>query len=245
MSDDSELDSGWPPSVIAAAVVVGIVVLLGAVVMTSRGAGGGGGTTGTTTTRPAAGTSTTVPAAKPSKDRGCSGLPVSTKATPKAPETTWTLSGGVAQPVGASFGPTATEGSIHRCFARSPEGAVAAAWTTVSSYLTAVDGPAVVKSMTVGAQGQAKLIAALTETGPVKGNLCQLAGYRILAFTLDQAVIQTASTCPNGAGLVATDMTVEWHEGDWKVRLRPDGAQGTTGAIADLSGFTLWQGVGS
>ncbi len=138
------------------------------------------------------------------------------------------------------------DGDVARCYSHTPAGALIASVQISSRYLLGVDGVTVVREQAVPGTGQRALIAALEERGPVEvqsGDVCQVAGYRFVAYTPDRAVIARASRCP-GDVLQLSDVAVEGRGGDWRIVLDDKGSESATvSTLADLSGLTAWSGV--
>jgi hypothetical protein len=164
----------------------------------------------------------------------------------KGPEVEWSVYQGLVVPSSDVHGPMVVEGSVARCYSHTPSGALIASVQIGSRYLLAPDGVAVVREQTVPGKGQRALIDALEERGPVEvqsGDVCQVAGFRFVAYTPDRAVIARASRCP-GDVLQLTEVAVEWRDGDWRVVLDENGSESAiTSTLTDLTGMTAWSGV--
>jgi hypothetical protein len=158
----------------------------------------------------------------------------------------WTIYRGIVVPSSDDHGPTVFEGGVARCYSHTPTGALIASVQIGARAIVAPDGVTVVREQTVPGTGQAALIAALEDRGPVEvtsGEICQVAAYRFVTYSPEQAVIARASRCPSG-NLQLTQVTVEWRDGDWRLVLLDDGSESAmTSTLSDLSGMTAWSGV--
>jgi hypothetical protein len=178
---------------------------------------------------------------------GCPAMPSGDEIPVAGPPVTWEVFNGAVLPVSQEHGPRVVDGAIARCYSRTPTGALLAA--TQIEYRLLVDpegGIGVVREQTVPGPGRDALVAALRERGrpgpAAPGELCQVAGYRFVAYTPSEAVIAVASAC--GAKFQLTESRVQWYDGDWRQVLQPDGGSSPTAALLpDLSGMTMWSGV--
>ena len=248
--DTEAEDEGWGgPSAIVAGVLLATIALIAVWVVWPGGDGDGdGGQAGTTTT------STSEPASRASEggsdgvdEHGCpDDLPTGERVPPAGPRVEWTLFRGLAVPGSEEHGPAVIEGDVARCYSHTPTGALIAAVQIGSRYVVATDGVDVARRQTVPGKGQDALVAALQERGPVQvqsGDVCQMAGFRFVDFTPEEAVIARASRCPDGV-LQLTEVKVRWSDGDWKLVLLDDGSESATAStLNDLSGMTAWSGV--
>ncbi len=73
------------------------------------------------------------------------------------------------------------------------------------------------------------------------GTYGQIAGFRIVTFTPQVAVVQLVSRFPTSGVLQVTTTTVRWSGGDWRLQLQPDGGTSPTAqAVPTLDGFVVW-----
>jgi hypothetical protein len=178
---------------------------------------------------------------------GCPAMPSSDEIPVAGPPVTWEVFNGAVLPVSQEHGPRIVDGAIARCYSRTPTGALLAA--TQIEYRLLVDpegGIDVVREQAVPGPGRDALIAALRERGrpgpAAPGELCQVAGYRFVTYTPNEAVIAAASNCRGNFQL--TESRVQWYDGDWRQVLEADGDSSPTAAVLpDLSGMTIWSGV--
>jgi hypothetical protein len=178
---------------------------------------------------------------------GCPAMPSGDEIPAAAPPVTWEVFNGAVLPVSQEHGPAVVDGAVARCYSRTPAGALIAAAQIGFRILVDPDGGvAIAREQTVAGEGQDALVAALRKRGrptpPQPGELCQIAGYRFVAFTPQEAVIALASDC--GDKFQLTESRVQWSDGDWRRVLEPDGSTSPTASVLpDLEGMTLWSGV--
>jgi hypothetical protein len=178
---------------------------------------------------------------------GCPAMPSGDEIPVAGPPVTWEVFNGAVVPVSEEHGPRVVDGAIARCYSRTPTGALLAAAQIGLRILVDPDGGvAIAREQTVPGPGRDALVTALRERGrpgpATPGELCQVAGYRFVAFSPQEAVIALASNC--GDNFQLTESRVQWYEGDWREVRQPDGGSSPTAAVLpDLSGMTIWSGV--
>ena len=75
-----------------------------------------------------------------------------------------------------------------------------------------------------------------------EGKAAQIAGFRIVSYTLQTAVVGTALRDPARGGRTARTTTVRW-DGDWKLVPTLEGSSGTDPhALDSLSDYVFWGG---
>ena len=180
---------------------------------------------------------------------GCPPMPSSDEIPTTAPPVTWELFNGAALPASAEDGPAVLEGPIARCYSHTPTGAlIAAVQINIRSLVDPAGGLSVVREQMVPGEGREALAEALRKRGApgeVSGTpvgFCQVAGYRFVTYTPDEAVVALAADC--GDVFQVTELRVQWRDGDWHQVREPDGSSSPTVASAqDLRGFAVWRGV--
>lgn len=231
--DDYEDDERRNRSVLAAAAVVTVIAVVAAWLIWPRG--------GDT---PATGQPDPAPLAD-----GCPTMPSNENIPTTAPPVTWEVFNGAVLPVSAEHGPAVVEGPIARCYSHTPTGAlIAAVQINVRSLVDPAGGLSVVREQMVPGEGREALAEALRKRGApgeVSGTpvgFCQVAGYRFVTYTPEEAVVALAADC--GQAFQVTELRVQWRGGDWHQVREPDGSSSPTVASArDLRGFTVWRGV--
>lgn len=226
------------PKFIISAVVVAIIVALGIILaLIPKGGGTPAADPGTTGTSTASAQPTATAAAS------ICGLPPGSQAKPATTpaDTKWELIGKIAAPTAPKqYGPgkTAANGSRF-CFAHSPTGALYAGANMI----------------VLGSSGRPDLLAQhLVVEGPERDKMLseppasvpptapfQIAGYKVVDYTGDRAVIEYGLTAANGS-VGTVPVAMQWQGGDWKWVL-PATGMAEARQLSDLSGFINWAGV--
>lgn len=141
-------------------------------------------------------------------------------------DTVWQLNGSMATPVSATAGPLRTEAGVGVCFARSPSGLLLAA----SNLLVALGNPKldmeqVVSDRLVHSTGYEQLNLRVQDwsaenAGQIDSQLRQIAGFRLITYSPDYAVIDIVQRGTGGAiaGRLATQIYLfQWLDDDWKM----------------------------
>ena len=241
---------------------LGTIAAGGALVLMLLGAGavallGGGGAGPVPAVRPPIASTAAVPAGPALRPERAGTTPA---AGPSAgveplltpPAVRWELFAGVALPYSPEAGPTMVDGPVYSGFERSQPGALlAAAHLGVRYLLTPGQGWRQVLERQVlpgaGRDTYASNRAGVEPDDP-PGTYGQYAGFRIVAYTGDVAVIQLASRFALTGRLQVSTSTVKWvgddAGGDWRLEVQPDGGTSPTAqAVADLDGFVVWGGI--
>ena len=160
----------------------------------------------------------------------------------KAPAAQWALVGTFAAPTVPGQGPGIVEQDGFRsCFAHTPTGAVVAAvnLAALGSY-PPVRERFNTQALAPGA-GREVVLSRPAAGGASDGPRLQLAGFRLLRYTGDQADVDLALLTSTGSMLGFTGYLV-WAEGDWKVRLADDGSDlSSVSPISTLDDYIPWQ----
>jgi hypothetical protein len=157
----------------------------------------------------------------------------------------WQLFMGVALPYSPAFGPTVVDGPLYGGFERSQPGALLAAVQLGVRYLlTPGEGWREVLERQVlpgaGRDAFARNRAGIDPQAP-PGTYGQIAGFRIVTFTPEVAVVQLVSRFPTSGVLQVSTTTVRWVDDDWRLQLQPDGGTSPTAqAVPTLDGFVVW-----
>jgi len=158
---------------------------------------------------------------------------------------TWQLFMGVALPYSPTFGPTVVDGPVYGGFERSQPGALLAALHLGTRYLvTPGSGWREVLQRQVlpgaGRDAFARNRAGIDPQAP-PGTYGQIAGFRVVTFAPDVAVVQLVSRFSTSGVLQVSTTTVRWADGDWRLQLQPDGGTSPTAqAVPSLDGFVVW-----
>jgi hypothetical protein len=227
------------------------VLVLAAVVAWLVAAGRGGDNP------PAAGGGpTTTPTTAPSTAAGPGGT--STTAAGGEAALGWTRLNGVRLPVSPTHGPRQSAGGLARGFAHDELGAVLAA-ANLSYRVSALPGPSVYRP-TITQQTTGASAATLADVeanynqrsasegkppgAPLDPSGAQVLGYRLAGgdATGDRVVVRLCGQGPTATGTTAyytQDHTLEWRDGDWRLRLPLPAAQ----VVAAVDDCTMLPGA--
>jgi len=161
--------------------------------------------------------------------------------TDTPPGVAWQNDGGYYFPVSQTSGPqTRPPHGPWSCFARTPTGAVIAAYTIAVRVSVASDFKAVVTQQTVPGVGQAALLAQGQQRRG-NGAVTVPRGFLVDSYTNDDATVtfylrqgSTDATC---------SMHVQWYggaEGDWLLRLETDGGTSSGCIQGAPSRYVRW-----
>lgn len=229
--------------VIALVVLALVCVIVGAFALHRSGDGPGRSESQApagdpTASAPSSPAPSSPPASTP--DSGTGAVPTS---TPKGVH--WELFRGLALPSSRAAGPYVIDGPVLRNYEHTPTGALVAATQISARYLITPNGGwrRVLKEQVVPGPGRdafTTLRAGLTDEAPAQG-FAQFAGFRFVTYTPQVAVISLANRASSGK-LTATNTTVHWSNGDWKVEIAASGLA-MPQAITNLAGYVPWSGV--
>ncbi|MCG7524556.1 hypothetical protein MHW47_08920 [Streptomyces sp. OfavH-34-F] len=243
------------PGFIASAVGIGLIAVLGGVVVLT-----GPDDKKTDDARPVAGApsasaSPAAPSARPSSSSGTSSCPELQDTDTsegsvldlRGSGLSWKKLGPLNLPLSQRSGPAVTDGQVVRCFAHTPRGAVLA---LANISVRSANGPgwrAVVEQQVYPDDAKAvyeQSVAAnrsdWTSDYPPEFGLPQLAGYKLISYSSDTAVVDFVFQTPGGK-VLSMPLTARWHEGDWKQKMSPDGGQTQLAASKDTTdGYVLF-----
>ncbi|GAB2919951.1 hypothetical protein GCM10027047_16690 [Rhodococcus aerolatus] len=240
----------------AAAALLALVVVALAAVLINAAVSGPDTTTaapdpsGPPTPAPAAGSVTASATSEDGGDRpaGCATTGTDQSVPTATPSgVTWSLVQGFAVPSTTADGP-ALKGpaGVAYCYSRTPVGALLAA-----SNLGHVTGSptAVVADLRdhalVENQYTDQLASSSTPGSPGAGAGVQLAGFRVVSYSPDQATVTLAiASAGSTSGSVQLTVALAWSGGDWRVVPQAGPALFVNvGSVTSLSNFVPWSGV--
>lgn len=208
---------------IIAAAAVGALVLVATIVLATSGPTSHPSATAAAKTCPATTASRTIPATPPGDVR-------------------WKSMGAILAPTSATYGPARYDGPVWECYAHNPTGAVLATYG-IFAGLASPDWHTIAEHEVVPGQGQQSYIAASerqTYSEPAPGDIAQAVGFEVLAYTPRQATVETLANAGDDQ-YQASEFTVAWYDGDWKMVLTPDGRSGPDPQlVTSTDGFVLW-----
>lgn len=186
-------------------------------------------------------TQTTIAA----KEKSVCGLPGydKTATLTAAPAATWTVVGTMAAPSSGAAGPGLTSNAgVRTCYAHNAEGAlfaVANCWAMGSDARLAP--LAIAATVAPGVGRDAAIAAQIGQSNT--GLSAQIAGFKILSYSGDNATIDTAFQLNNGQ-LMSFAYAVIWVDGDWKLVLTDDGQPTFRPVVLQsLGGYIPWKGL--
>ncbi|MCS0604176.1 hypothetical protein NX794_23605 [Streptomyces sp. LP11] len=238
---------------IISAVIVLVVVLLGVFVVVTNDDGDGKSDGGASPTS-GAGAATSGQGADDNGGGSQTGAPASGGCKPtdtdqKVPTTapddvTWSLTKTAALPRSKSAGPMVVNGLSATCYAHTPRGALLAAVNTPYRVALAAPGKAPVEKSVLPGAGRDKLEGQLSQVDVQAGELSQVAGFRVVSYTQQTAVVTLVNGSTDAHNLKASDITVQWSDADWKVVAREDGSLTTPATpVSDLVGYIQFGGL--
>lgn len=254
MTDPSTEPTGQSPwasrPVIASIVVVAAILVLGLVLVLSNAFGGGddqqpdaGGPPPASSTADSTGSSSTSPEGSEPSVCGLPGEEDSgTVAT--APVAVWSLVGTTAAPAVEGSGPGEVEPDGYRsCYAHTPTGALIAAANYAAIGSEASLREKYYERAIVPGLGQNALLDKPITGSNGGGVRVQIAGFRVLRYTGDQADLDLAIRTSRGA-IAGAVLNLQWSDGDWKLRLADDGTElSPVVQLPDLAGYVPWSGA--
>jgi hypothetical protein len=158
----------------------------------------------------------------------------------------WERFKGVAVPFSPAVGPLDVQGDIARCYAHTPRGALMAAVQISVRLDRSTLWQKILGQQVIAGEGKAAY-ARVRPTDRVVPDkeAAQIAGFRIVSYTPQTAVVGTVSRDPARGGRTARTTTVRW-DGDWKLAPTSEGSAGSAPQVVDsLSGYIFWGGFSS
>jgi hypothetical protein len=144
-------------------------------------------------------------------------------------EITWKKFRFIWVPFSAASGPAREQGGVASCYARTPIGALIAAAQTATRATLAADWRQLAEKQFIPGPAADAFIRRLeqaTRNAPVlreDPGMLQPAGFKILTYTPDQAMIALLYGTPGGTVYQVGVYSLIWQGGDWKINPGPDG----------------------
>ena len=158
----------------------------------------------------------------------------------------WTLTGGFAVPSSVTDGPKLhAPGGVAYCYSHTPLGALLAASNLGQGAGTPQEMQDSVLNISVVPNQYSAQAAAIPAEPRANRGGGQLAGFRIISYSPDQASITLAATIPGQTdSYPLLTIAMQWYEGDWRAVPQPGPTVVVTGSSASsLAGFVPWAGV--
>ena len=167
---------------------------------------------------------------------------------PTSPPTgvTWSLSAGFAVPSSVADGPTLHgPGGIGYCYSHTPLGAVLAASNLGQGNGSPQEIQDSLLKVSVVPNQYSAQAAAMPAPSRSNDTGLQLAGFRIISYSSDQASIALALSAPGRTDQYPQlTVAMQWYEGDWRAVPQPGpSVVVTAAAVQSLAGFVPWAGV--
>lgn len=234
------------PLFIVSASFLAAILILAVVIIVATSGGGESTEDNSGAPAPSDEPSQSAPSGDDAPEGSCPAFPKSSKTEPtSAPDAEWSLFSTVALPSSVSDGPAKVDGDVGRCFARTPTGAMLASIQVPIRVMHAADWRPVTELQTTG-PGKKQLIKVREDTGPPPepdmGELGQIAGFRIVTYSPDTAVVEIVTRFADTGTLQVTTNTMKWssQRADWQYELTK-GAPSKT--VDDLTGYVPFSGV--
>lgn len=168
-----------------------------------------------------------------------------TSSLEEAPDVEWELVGTVAAPTDPRVGPGIVDNDGFRsCFAHTSEGALFAAVNYVALSSDPRLQPLVWQLLEDGpVKDQARAQSESSTTSPSSSRL-QVAGFTVLSYSADRAVIDVAWQVTSPAtGLMSVPIEFVWQGGDWRIATTTEGLPYAPAQIENLGGYIPWSGA--
>ncbi|GAB2638235.1 hypothetical protein [Kribbella swartbergensis] len=173
-------------------------------------------------------TQTTTPSGPPTPGTGGCKLRNPDQTIPRVapPAVTWQFEADMLIPLQQEGGPAVTDRTgVRSCFAHSPTGAVLAAMVTLGQIRNPDLTDEVLATRIAPGPGRNRAIseARVTRTPRNEGDVAQFAGFKVLDYLPDRAIISIAVQIDDKS-VASLPVTMVWHRGDWKAELKEDGS---------------------
>jgi len=242
----SSNDPGSPnpftrPTFIAAAIVIAVIVALGILVVVMNWVSPVTSPPTQTTTPP-----TSAPTTSTADASVCGLEGFETESSlEEAPGVEWELVGTVAVPVDPAVGPGVIDDDGFRsCFAHTAEGALFAAVNYVALSSDPRLQPSVWRLLEDGPIRDQTKAESSEETAQPSSNRLQVAGFKVLSYSGDRAVIDVAWQVSSPAsGLMSMPIEFVWLQGDWYLATTNSGLPYAPSPIENLGGYIPWSGA--
>ena len=158
----------------------------------------------------------------------------------------WSLTGGFAVPSSAADGPKLHgPGGIGYCYSHAPLGAVLAASNLGQGNGSPQEIQDSLLKVSVVPNQYSAQAAAMPAPSRSNATGLQLAGFRIISYSSDQASIALALSAPGRTDQYPQlTVAMQWYEGDWRAVPQPGpSVVVTAAAVQSLAGFVPWAGV--
>ncbi|KAB2344753.1 hypothetical protein [Actinomadura rudentiformis] len=136
-------------------------------------------------------------------------------------------------PFSPAVGPLDIQGDIARCYAHTPRGALIAAVQISVRLDRSTRWQKILEQQVVAGEGKAAYARVrASRQVPSDGEAAQIAGFRIVSYTPQTAVVETVSRDPARGARTARTTTVKW-DGDWKLAPTPEDSTGSAPQVVN------------
>ncbi len=159
---------------------------------------------------------------------------------------TWSLKAGFAVPASAADGPTLrAPGGVGYCYSHTPLGAVLAASNLGTGTGALPDILQSTLDYSTVPNEYAKAAADAGSTGGAPPGDIQLAGFRIITYSPEQASVALSYRVAGSTGSYSQlTFAMQWYKGDWRDVPQPGPSSVVTNAtVPTLAGSVPWSGV--
>ncbi|MFI5934087.1 hypothetical protein [Actinoplanes sp. NPDC051494] len=191
----------------------------------------------------AAAASVQINAGPGQRPAGCGTDDSDQEAPVRAPDdVTWRELNGAPVPFSRSQGPRVVDGGpLLWCFAHTPMGAVMAA-NVIPRQMSGGSWATVVDQQVVAGRGRDIFVAmrsTVPDTTP-QYSAGSLAGFLLVSYTPETATVRVLIR--SAQVVAATDYTVTWSGGDWKIQPLPFGdLHSPLVPVSGMAGFIMWK----
>lgn len=146
-------------------------------------------------------------------------------------------------PTTEDHGPGEVEGNLRVCFSQTPTGAVVAAFNIAAQVSTPEFAEAAYEEFLASGPGREAVLDTFQPRVDEGDLSVQFAGFQVMEFTEERAVIDVAVRGSNGV-ILSTPVELVWEGGDWKVQTQPNGQPLIAPRpIPSLAGYIEWAGA--
>lgn len=221
---------------------IGIVVVVGGIAGLLSGPGASADGTNSAASE---GPLSKASATKDGRPKGCDTDDSAGSALPKAApkDVTWRTLGVARVPVSASAGPTLIQGPLWWCYAHTPAGAALAAHI-IPSQMSGSHWRTVTEQQVVAGQGRQmfefqRATVANTDAQSDGAAVASYAGFSVTSYSESAATVRLL--LKSAQGYAATNISLRWSGGDWKVRPDDNGSlHSPVSSVQSTNGFTFW-----
>lgn len=249
---EEETESVWwaAPKFVVSAVAVILLVIAGIILFVVVGNDEQSDAAPPAQTPATSSSTSSTPTAEVASEESVCGLGATggTTLTAAPTDVEWEFLGGIAAPKSTEHGPGVVDEQtgVRSCYSHTPEGALLSLAGRIAASgdgelllntteALSLDGP--------GKDVAVRLVQNRLDEGTSTSPPIEIAGFRLLSYSDDQATVEIVGSVDTGTELlyITSSAIMTWHEGDWYIRYNDDGSSGPVeGRVSDLSGYVPW-----